>query len=119
MGKSYGKSRLTGHLSIKGDKDYQVSSLMSSSATMSTSATVLSNLSDNNRTLIEINAQLKEALVGSYTKITQTMGTFPNYDEATEQRIIDLADINPGTLGEFLINFKQFIDYANNSMQKI
>merc|ERR1712106_793064 len=95
MGKSFGKSRLTGHLNMKGEKEYNVSMLTRDTTT---SATVLASLSDNNRTLIEINAQLKEALVGSYTKITQTMGTFPNYDEATEQRIIDLADINPGTL---------------------
>ena len=97
MGKSFGKSRLTGHLNMKGEKEYNVSMLTRDTTT---SATVLASLSDNNRTLIEINAQLKEALVGSYTKITQTMGTFPNYDEATEQRIIDLADINPGTLGK-------------------
>ena len=32
--------------------------------------------------------------------------TFPNYDENTEQRIIDLADINPNKLGKCSINTK-------------
>ena len=65
-------SRFTGHMNIKGDKEFNVSLLQDLSS--GTSATVLSSLTDNNRNLIEINAHLKEALVGSYTKITQTMG---------------------------------------------
>ena len=70
MSRTAGKSRLTGHLNIKGEKEYNVSLMTVDS---SVSATVVSSLSNNNRSLIEINSQLKDALVGSYTKITQTM----------------------------------------------
>jgi len=89
--------KLGGIINSKGKRDIDNSLLDGTRRTGSTEVAA-SNLEENNRHLIERNSQLKSALINSYSKIIETMKTFPNYQNATEQKIIDMADINPISL---------------------
>jgi len=114
-GGSKKSQRLNGVINITGQKEFEVSFMAESTRIMTSASNVASGLENNNRDLIDKNVQLKGALANTYSKVIETLRSFPNYEAGEiDQYVIDMAEMNPGKLvSEVARNCNQLEELVN------